>query len=137
MKRNHLVILKKQYLDLILSGTKTIESRLLKTKHPPLGQINPGDKLFLKQSSGPVCATARVKSVKTFENLTPQKISELKNLYNDKVLGADVYWEMKSDCKFAIFAWLENVEDMPPVYINKKDWRAWVVLTETQNFDLL
>ena len=137
MKRNHLVILKKQYLDLILSGTKTIESRLLKTKHPPLGQINPGDKLFLKQSSGPVCATARVKSVKTFENLTPQKISELKNLYNDEILGPDEYWQLKSDCKFAIFAWLENVKEIPPVNINKKDWRAWVVLTETQNFSLL
>ena len=78
MQRNHLVILKKQYLDLILCGTKTIESRLLKTRQSPVGLINPGDKLFLKQSSGPVCATATVKSVKTFEDLTPQKNAELK-----------------------------------------------------------
>jgi len=137
MKRNHLVILKKQYLDLILQGKKTIESRLLKTKHPPLGQINLGDKLFLKQSSGPVCATAMVKAVKTYENLTPQKIAELKNLYNNKVLGADEYWNWKQNSKFAIFAWLENVKQIPPVYIDKKDWRAWVVLTEKQNFGLL
>ena len=137
MKRNHLVILKKQYLGLILAGTKTIESRLLKTKHPPLGQINPGDKLFLKQSSGPVCATATVKAVKTYEDLTPQKIAELKNIYNNKILGEDEYWELKSESKFAIFAWLENIKNIPPVHINKKDWRTWVVLTETQNFGLL
>lgn len=137
MQNIHLVILKKQYLDAILVGRKTIESRLLKTKQPPIGRINPGDKLFLKQSSGPVRAIATAKTVKTFENLTPQKIAELKNLYNDKVLGADEYWEMKSDCNFAIFAWLKNVEEIPPVNIDKKDWRAWVVLTEKQNFGLL
>ena len=137
MQNIHLVILKKQYLDAILVGRKTIESRLLKTKQPPIGRINPGDKLFLKQSSGPVRAIATAKTVKTFENLTPQKIAELKNLYNDKVLGADEYWEMKSDCNIAIFAWLKNVEEIPPVNIDKKDWRAWVVLTEKQNFGLL
>ena len=137
MQRNHLVILKKQYLDLILSGKKTIESRLLKTRQPPLGLINPGDKLFLKQSSGPVLATATVKAVKTFENLTPKKIAELKNLYNDKILGADEYWQLKSDCKFAIFAWLENIKNIPHVNINKKDWRAWVILTKKCDFGLL
>ena len=77
MKRNHLVILKKQYLDAILAGTKTIESRLLKTKHPPVGQISVGDKLFLKQSSGPVCATATVKAVKTYEDLTPESLEKI------------------------------------------------------------
>jgi len=78
-----------------------------------------------------------VKAVKTYENLTPQKIAELKNLYNNKVLGADEYWNWKQNSKFAIFAWLENVKQIPPVYIDKKDWRAWVVLTEKQNFGLL
>ena len=94
-------------------------------------------KPFSSHSNDPVLATATVKSVKTFENLTPQKITELKNLYNDKILGEDEYWEMKQNSKFAIFAWLENIKQIPPTNINKKDWRAWVVLTKTQNFNLL
>jgi len=33
--------------------------------------------------------------------------------------------------------WLEGVKSIKPVRINKKDRRAWVVLTEKENFGLL
>jgi hypothetical protein len=33
--------------------------------------------------------------------------------------------------------WLEDVKSIKPVRINKKDWRAWVVLTEKEEFGLL
>ncbi len=49
---HHLAILKKQYLDAILAGRKTIESRLYQTKQKWLSQVNAGDKIFLKASSG-------------------------------------------------------------------------------------
>jgi len=33
--------------------------------------------------------------------------------------------------------WLKDVRTIEPVRIHKKDWRAWVVLTEKENFGLL
>ena len=69
MAKSHLVILKKPYLEAILSGRKTIESRFTKTKRPPFGQIEAGDRLFLKLSSGPVCGTA-VQRIRYAENET-------------------------------------------------------------------
>jgi ASC-1-like (ASCH) protein len=60
MANCHLVILKKPYLDAILSGKKKVESRFSKSRRNFLNSIKAGDLLFLKQSSGPVCATARV-----------------------------------------------------------------------------
>jgi len=137
MANYHLVILKKPYLEAILGGRKTIESRLSKTRHSPFGQVRAGDILFLKESSGPVCATARAAAVKSFENLTPEQIIGLKERYNDQIKGSDEYWQSKMGCKFAFLVWLEDVKSIGPVRINKKDWRAWVVLTEQQNFDLL
>jgi ASC-1-like (ASCH) protein len=134
---NHLVILKKPYLDAILTGRKKIESRFTKMKHHGFGRVLAGDKLFLKESSGPVCATAKVKSVRNFDNLTPKQIIEIKQRYNHYIIGGDEYWQSKSNCRFGFLVWLEDVRPIEPVRINKKDWRAWVVLTEKENFGLL
>ncbi len=133
---SHLVILKKYYLDKILDGSKPVELRLLKAAFAPFGAIAIGDRLFLKQSSGPVCAVAKVSSFQEFSNLTPHKIAQLKAIYNHLVLGDDEYWKEKSDSKFAVFVWLKNVITIDPIKICKKDWRAWVVLNENQNFGL-
>ncbi|HBG26166.1 MAG: hypothetical protein A2Y10_13470 [Planctomycetes bacterium GWF2_41_51] len=133
---SHLVILKKFYLDKILDGSKPVESRLLKAAFPPFDSIAIGDRLFLKQSSGPVCAIAQVSSFQEFSNLTPRKISQLKAIYNHLVLGADEYWKLKSDSKFAVFVWLKNVRSIDPIMICKKDWRAWVVLNDKENYGL-
>jgi ASC-1-like (ASCH) protein len=136
MPNSHLVILKKCYLDKILDGSKPVELRLLKAAFSPYGSIVIGDKLFLKESSGPVCAIANVSSFQEYNNLTPAKISQLKAVYNHLVWGTDEYWKMKSDSKYAVFIWMRDVRKINPVMINKKDWRAWVVLSKENNFGL-
>lgn len=133
----HLVILKELYLEAILSGRKRIESRFMKTRHSPFGQVRPGDRLFLKQSSGPVCGTATVSAVKNFQNLTAGQVLEIKQQYNHHIGGADKYWESKTDCLFGLLVWLEDARQIEPVRIYKRDWRAWVVLTDKENFGLL
>ena len=75
----------KNYLDAILNGSKTVESRLTKGRTPPFGCIEPGDKLFFKQSGGPVRAVGIVAAVKSFDNLTPAKIAEIKSKYNRRM----------------------------------------------------
>ena len=137
MANYHLVILKKPYLEAILAGRKQIESRFTKTRRYALGRVSAGDKLFLKESSGPVCAVASVAAVKNFQNLTPKQIIELKQEYNRQICGSDEYWQSKADCKFGLLVWLKDIQPMEPVRIGKKDWRAWVVLTEKENFGLL
>ena len=137
MANYHLAILKKPYLEAILAGRKQIESRFTRTKRAHLGRVLPGDRLFLKESAGPVCAVATVAAVKNFQNLTPKQIIELKQEYNRQICGSDEYWQSKADCKFGLLVWLEEIHPMEPVRIGKKDWRAWVVLTEKENFGLL
>ena len=137
MAKYHLVILAKSYLEAILSGRKRIESRFSRNKRPPFGLVSPGDKLFLKISSGPVCAVATVAAVKNFENLTPGQIAEIKQQYNHYIAGSDAYWHSRANCKFGFLVWLKDVRAIEPVRIHKKDWRAWVVLTEKEDFGLL
>jgi ASC-1-like (ASCH) protein len=132
----HLVILKRPYLRAILESRKKIELRLLRSRHHGFARVFTGDKLFLKESSGPVCATAAVEAVKSYENLTPEKILEIKRQYNHQIGGNDEYWQSKMDCKFGFLVWLKDVKSIEPIRIHKKDWRAWVVLSEKENFGL-
>ena len=137
MANYHLVVLKKPYLEAILAGRKRIESRFTKTKRVHFGRVLPGDRLFLKESSGPVWAVATVAAVRNFENLTPKQMAQLKQQYNHHIGGSDEYWQSKVDCKFGFLVWLKDIERIEPVRIRKKDWRAWVILTEEKNFGLL
>ena len=134
---NHLVILKKPYLDAILEGRKQVESRFSRAKPAAFGRLLVGDRLLLKVSSGPVCATARVAAVENFEDLTPPKIIGLEQRYNRYILGSDEYWRSKADSKFGLLVWLKDVRRIEPVQIRKKDWRAWVILAENSDFGLL
>ena len=79
---HHLAILKKPYLDAILTGKKTVESRLYQTRQKWLSQVNTGDKIFLKVSAGPVMATAIVDKVRYYENLTAGQIAQMQKQYN-------------------------------------------------------
>ncbi len=137
MNNCHLVILKKPYLDDILQRRKTIESRFTRTKRFFFGRVRPGDRLFLKLSSGPVCATATVNEVRSYEDLTPEKMREIKRRYNCYIRGSAKYWQSKMSCRFGLLVWLKDVEQIELHWIDKKDWRAWVVLTEKENFGLI
>lgn len=133
----HLVILKKLYLEAILQGQKRLEARLTKTKRPFFGNVHTGDILFLKQSSGYVCAKAKVEKALHLENLTPEKIQSLKDQYNGQILAEDSFWNERMHSKYGLLVWLKDVEAIEPVRIAKRDWRAWVVLTKTKNFGLI
>ncbi len=137
MANSHLVILKRPYLDAILTGRKTIESRFMRTSRAPFGKINSGDQLFFKITSGPVCATGRVQKVMSFDNLTPKRLQQIRRTYNDRIIAPGQYWTGKRNCKRGVLIWLEHIKPIEPVWIDKKDWRAWVVLTSQSNFGLL
>jgi ASC-1-like (ASCH) protein len=133
----HLVILKKPYLNLILSGQKTIELRLTRARRVPGPRATAGDRLFLKASGGPVCAVATAAEVRYYEGLTPEGIAEIRRQYNEQIGGGDAVWQSMMDCRSGFLVWLRDVRPIAPVRIDKKDWRAWVVLTPEKNFGLL
>lgn len=127
----HVAILKKPYVKLILSGQKTIESRLTRTAQPPFRAIQTGERLFIKASSGPFMATALAGLIEQHQGLEPRDIQRLNRRHNRAVCGDPAYWELKSQSRFAVFIHLEQVEpiDVGPKYV--KSMRAWHVLDES------
>ena len=137
MKRTHLAILKRPYLNAVIDHSKTIEMRLTKTRTVPFGRITKGDRLYLKASAGPILATATVARVLEKQNLTPKRIAALQNRYNKHICAPPAHWAAKADCKYACLIWLKDVIPMTtPRNIQKRDQRPWVILTKEENFNL-
>ena len=79
----HLAILTPGWIDLILDGSKTIESRFTKVRCAPFGKVHEGDSVYLKESGGLVKGMFRVAEVETFENLTASQRHDIFDKYRE------------------------------------------------------
>ena len=128
--------MKGEYLEALVFGRKTIESRFTKTRRAPWDRISAGDTVYLKVTSGPVIAVAEVGRVCQYENLTRGDIEGIRGEFGDAIGGSCEYWQSKGDCRYGVLMWLEKVRVIEPVRICKRDWRAWVVLTRDNDYGL-
>ena len=123
----HLAVLHREYLDKIITGDKTIEMRLTRTRRAPFGKVSPGDTIYFKQSSGPIRAVARVNRVKSLSDLTPKRINELRDRLNDKIAASATTWARKRQARYGTLIWLRDVREtsegpiVPPLF-----GAAWV-----------
>lgn len=110
---NHLVILRPPYLDMILSGEKTVESRLSKYRHPAATRCTPGDMLYLKRTGGDIEGRARVARVDAYAGLDAAGLRALAEHWAERVAATepdDWYQQMKRDARHALFITLDQVE---------------------------
>ena len=110
----HLAVLHRAYLDAVLAGTKTVEARLTQNRSVPFGRIRPGDTVYLKQASGPVRAVAQAGAVRTFENLTPERVDDIRLAHDHLIAGRPDYWQRKRDARYATLIWLESPRPLQP-----------------------
>ena len=132
--RQHLAILTPGWIELILEGRKTIESRLSKVRCAPFGKVNQGDTVFMKESSGLVKGMFTVAGVKTFENLSQKQIWDIYEKSRDQIFPIEIASKNPPpfkwlDSKHATLIHIENVSEFSTHFaFPKKDRRAWVVL---------
>ena len=125
----HVAILMRRYIDLILCGRKTVESRLSRTRRPPLDCVSRGDRIYFKASAGPFMATAVADGVEFHEDLTPAAIDALRRRLNDAVCGDAAYWRLKRDSRFGTFIALRGVQQISegPSF-KPSQYHAWFML---------
>jgi len=126
----HLMIVHGRYAPDLISGRKSIESRLGRDRRAPFGRVSPGDRVFLKSSGGPVFGQATVERVDEFEDLTEADIRLIRTSYEDRIRGGDAYWSSKADARFATLVWLGPVrpvrdESAVPAPLLKPSRNAW------------
>lgn len=128
----HIAVVHAPYLDAILTGRKTIESRLSKVRCDPFGVMFVGERLYFKARGGAVLATAVADRVLSFENLTPKRIAALRREFGPAIGAQPDYWKSKESARFATLVTLAEVEQVrfgprfPAFY-----GRAWQRLPDT------
>ena len=130
MARSHIAILKRPYLDLILTGEKTMECRLTRTARAPFKRIAPGEVVLLKESAGPVRGCAVVSKVKFCELSTAADVAAVKARYNSRIMGADDFWAQRSTCRYCTLIWFKAVRRVEPYRIATRGMRAWITCDE-------
>jgi ASC-1-like (ASCH) protein len=130
---NHLVLLRPPYLDLILSGAKTVESRLSRRRHPAATRCHAGDVLYLKRVGGDVEGRARVTAVDVYDGLDAAALRALAEQWAGRVAATepeDWYQRMKADARHALFITLSGVEPfrIPALAFDRRlPWAsAWI-----------
>lgn len=124
----HLAILVNPYLQLLLDGQKTIESRFSVQRRTPFDQVAQGDVILLKRSGGPILGISIVAQARFYE-ATPQVLEHIRTHYGAQLGIRDpAFWEARASARFATLLWLEHVMPITPVPFHKRDQRAWVIL---------
>lgn len=123
----HLAVFVEPYLEYLLQGRKTIESRFSVNKHPPFEQVNIGDLIVIKRTAGPVCAVCKVANV-WFYRLDPSSWSEITQHAEALCMDSSSFWQKKSAASFATLMEVQDVHRIKEFGISKADPRSWVVI---------
>ncbi len=137
----HLAIFTQPFLDLLLDGQKTIESRFAKVRCAPHGCIRKGDRVLCKVSGGPIIGEFTAGKVLSFTNMFDATLDEIAKHYSTQICS-DVdpnFWEARKGKKYATLIFVESPRRLAtPQPFHKRDKRGWVVLNvATQTYSLV
>jgi hypothetical protein len=123
----HLAILQQPYLDRIVAGTKTIESRFNAKRAAPYGKVALGDLVLLKESGQPVSYYFFAGEVHTFD-LNEIPLDTVRHRYSDAIYTKDPeqFWQAKSSSRFCTLVTVDQRGPLLPLAVDKKDQRGWV-----------
>jgi hypothetical protein len=81
----HLAIFTPGFIKKIFTGQKTIDARFSQIKCEPFGTIEKGDLVLMKKSGGRVEGYFVAGNVKTFADLTPEKLEKIVKTHRDEI----------------------------------------------------
>jgi ASC-1-like (ASCH) protein len=125
---DHLAIMHKVFLDKILQGEKTIESRFSKSKIIPYHSVKKGDRIFFKYSGGKIVSVASVKLAQYYKK--PEDTQKIKDFvfqrykdlgFNNKQ-EAGKFFRGKGNKNYVSFFFLDPIKLITPFKINKKGY---------------
>ena len=131
----HLAVMTGQYLDRLLDGTKTIESRFTRHRVAPFQQVASGDVIFFKQAAGPITAAGLAGTVQHLDlGIVP--LRQIADRYGAAIAPADAsFWADRAAARYATLVTMLDVVKTEPVLVQKRDRRGWVVLNHAPAAD--
>lgn len=124
----HLAVFVEPYLDFVLSGKKTVESRFSMVRFPPYGRVARGDLVLLKESGGPVVGVCEIGAA-WFYKLDQDSWKTIRHEFSRALCAEDPsFWRNRKSAEFATLMYVARAKRIPPVDWPKRDRRGWVVV---------
>ncbi|MBN8564807.1 MAG: ASCH domain-containing protein [Leptolyngbya sp. UWPOB_LEPTO1] len=124
----HLGVFVEPYLQFILEGKKTIESRFATRRFAPYNQVEKGDVILLKQSSGPIVGICQVTHCWFYE-LDPESWETIQRDFAQALCAQDPeFWQQRQAASYATLMRVQFVKAIEPIPFAKRDRRGWVIL---------
>jgi ASC-1-like (ASCH) protein len=134
---DHVAIMKKSwgFIDKILGGEKTIESRWSVSRRKPWDTVQKGDIIYFKNSGEPVTARACVERVIQFSALTTASVKKILKKYGQKdgmtLRDTPLFFEKFKHANYCVLIFLKNSARVRPFTIDKKGFgamAAWITV---------
>lgn len=124
----HLAVFVEPYLQFILDGKKTVESRFSSNRCAPYRAVQAGDLVLLKRSGGPVEGICQVADVWSYR-LDPASWDEIRSGFGRQLCISDSeFWSEKSRASYATLMRIQRSRRLLPITVGKRDRRGWVIL---------
>jgi hypothetical protein len=128
----HLAILREPYLQFILEGKKTIESRFAKRACAPYQRISDGDVVILKRAGGDISGICLVERV-WFYRMDDKSLSFIESKFGTRICPVNgQFWVDRQQAAVATLMLVTNVTPIDSFTIPKRDRRGWVVLQKSE-----
>lgn len=122
----HLGVFVEPFLDAILDGRKTIESRFGVHRNAPFQRVSAGDFILLKKSGGPVVGIAIARDASFYE-LDQDMLEDIRNRFAARIYAEDdEFWAARAEKRFATLIEIDEVCRIETLEIDKRDRRGWV-----------
>ena len=132
--RQHLVIIKPSYLNLIYTGRKTVECRASSDRRTPFRKVSKADLLWFKLSSGAVVGSCSVRWCQNLEINEPSQLRALKARWARHIRADRCFWEATRSRGYWTLIGLGKIRHCRPFLISKRDRRSWVVLNAEESW---
>jgi adenylate kinase family enzyme len=127
----HVAIFSQPFLDYVLTGTKTVDSRFSKNRIAPYDHVASGDMILIKQTGGPVIGVCSAERVWCYE-LDKAILKDIKNRFGRLICANEEFWRSRRERSYGTLILLRDVRPVAPFLIDKKDRRGWVTVKKSQ-----
>ena len=139
MKQYHLALFTPGYIDLILQGYKSIESRFSKIRCAPYNKVEKGDVVYMKEIGGAIEGIFSVGGVETYTNLKPFDIIHIDNEHRYNIFYDHEFYhhlDRWNECKYATLMRIgKYIKLFKPAYCENKGRSAWKLLEDKLSLD--
>lgn len=114
------------YLDRIIDGTKTVESRFHKIRNAPLDTVSGGDLVVFKPAGHAAGHVAGVRRA-SYLDLAETPLEVVRSTWQDAIADTtDEFWSARAHARWVSLVEIDWVRSIPAVTLHKRDRRGWV-----------